>query len=200
VPPGQHWCRDGFDQWACYDHHVAVAALGPATGKRGSYNYRCPVPGHADHRKSFSLNAGAKGKWMVWHCHAGCTDADVREMLLKLGAVEQCLGNYGIDFQDAPRPGTPYRKTADPIVFAAAKRCSAMSALARSTLKNDALLRMCIQAISDGDGDLPGNPVRLLPTNQAAFVALAKRTGVERRYRYELYEKWLGKQVDYVQP
>lgn len=190
MPPGQHWCRDGLGQKACYTNHVAIPALGPATG-RGSF--RCPVPDHADHRKSFSLNPGTKGKWMVWHCHAICTDADARAALLELGIDAQCLGSFGLDYAGRePRPGTPYRSTADLSTFAAAKRAHAMAKLIGCDLNNASLLKMCLQAISDGDGDLPGDPVRLLPTDQAEFIALARRTGIERRYRYELAKKWIS--------
>lgn len=199
MPPDQHWCREGLGQKACYQYHVAVAALGSSTG-RGSY--RCPVPGHADHRKSFSLNPGDKGKWMVWHCHAACTDADVRDTLLSLGIDEKCLGSFGIDYGErAPRPGAPYRNSADPATFAATKRSHAMAKLIGCDLNNASLLKMCLQAISDGDGDLPGDPARLLPTDHAEFIALARRTGIERRYRYELAKKWISpKQVADAQP
>jgi hypothetical protein len=186
VPPGQRWCRDGLVQKACYQQHVAIAELGASTG-RG--NYRCPVPGHEDHRKSFTLNPGSRGMWMVWHCFSTCSDADVRTALLDLGIDEECLGSFAAGYRE-PQPGMPSR-TAGPATFAAAKRSYAMGKLIGCGLNNASLLKMCLQAISDGDGDLPGDPGRLLPTDHAAFIALAKRTGIERRYRYELARKWL---------
>ena len=44
--------------------------------------------------------------------------------------------------------------------------------------------------LEEGDGDLPGDPYRLLPVNSDDFYALAKRAGLGH-YRYQMYEKWL---------
>lgn len=139
---------------------------------------------------------------MVWHCHAACTDSDVRAALVDLGIDEGCLGSFGIDYAArVPRPREPYRNSADPATFAAAKRSHAMTKLIGCDLGNASLLKMCLQAISDGDGDLPGDPARLLPTDFAEFIALAARTGIERRYRYELARKWISpKRVAGVRP
>ena len=46
------------------------------------------------------------------------------------------------------------------------------------------------QAISEGDGDLPGDPYELLPVNRDDFLALASRAGIERGYAYRVYKQW----------
>jgi len=78
---------------------------------------------------------------------------------------------------------------ADPATVADAKRFQAIRKLPRDL--NGKLYVMCIQALSEGDGDLPGDPFVLLPVNRDDFLALAKRAGVERRYRYQLYQRWV---------
>jgi hypothetical protein len=188
VALGQHWCRDGSAQQLCYQVHVA-SELGSATGKRGSYTYRCPVAAHPDYRKSVSVNPGTSGMWMVWHCFAGCSDADVRDALSKLGIDEACLGKFGQPGEPADLPAaTRYR--ADPAVAADARRFRAVLVLPADL--GGMLKDMCIRAIADGDGSLPGDPYRLLPVNQDDFIALAKRAGIDRAYAYRLYRKWLS--------
>lgn len=196
---GEQWCKDGADQQKCYDWHVAIPALGPATGTAGDLCYRCPVPGHGNRRKNCAINPGTKGKWVVWHCFGGCTDAAVRQALSGMGISEDCLGSFASDDyyehlrevgQREPVPGMPNVAGVDPAAFAAAQRWAAIQQVLATDIANLSLVRMCAQAISEGDGGLAGDPKLLLPGDQAAFVALAKRAGIERRYRYELAKKW----------
>lgn len=56
---------------------------------------------------------------------------------------------------------------------------------------NGSLRLMCIQAIDEGDGSLPGDPEILLPEDMDEFLVLAKRVGIERGYAYRVYKKWL---------
>ena len=70
-------------------------------------------------------------------------------------------------------------------IGADAKRWRALRALPRDL--NASVFRMCMQAIGDGDGDLPGDPQVLLPVNLDDFVALARRAGIERGYSYRVY-------------
>jgi hypothetical protein len=50
---------------------------------------------------------------------------------------------------------------------------------------------MCIQAISEGDGDLPGDPLALLGANADDFYGLADRAGIDSKYKYRLFRQWL---------
>jgi hypothetical protein len=77
----------------------------------------------------------------------------------------------------------------DPALIADVKRLRAIEKIPRTI--NGKLYLMCVQAVFEGDGDLPPDPLVLLPVNADDFVALAKRAGVERRYRYELYKRWI---------
>jgi hypothetical protein len=173
-------CHADRDPKACQEQCI-IPLLGEAKGRNG--NRRCPA--HDDDDPSLSINPGTKGMRMVWCCGAGCPAEDVRTALLAHGADPSCLGRYGTP-KRAPAPGTPYRGT-DSATMAAAKRWYAVQKLPDI---NGSLLRMCIQALGEGDGDLPGDPYRLLPVNSDDFYALAKRAGVGK-YRYQLFEKWL---------
>lgn len=183
------WCREGRGQGECVRYHVRehVPALPRPSGSDRECT-RCHKP--------LSINPGTKGQWCVWSCDTGCDPADVRADLLGLGIDPRCLGNYG----SAPWVQNQARKakqrpaeSADPVVYAAANRSHAMLKLASSDLGSAALLKMCLQAISEGDGSLPGDPVVLLPRNYAEFMALAERTGIERTYRYRLARSYLCK-------
>lgn len=178
------WCREGQPARVCRERHYAPYLTRAPTGS----DYLCPVPEHADRHASLSINPGDRGMWMVWCCHGGCEPGIVRDALVHLGVDPKCLGRYGLP-KRAPAPGMPARAGADSTIFAAAKRSYAMAKLAGSDLGNASLLKMCLQAISEGDGDLPGDPVRLLPADFSEFVALARRTGIERRYSYQLFRK-----------
>ena len=70
----------------------------------------------------------------------------------------------------------------DPAVVADAKRWQAVRKLPDNL--NAALCACAFKLISEGDGDLPGDPFVLLPVNSDDFLALAKRAGIERGYAY----------------
>ena len=78
----------------------------------------------------------------------------------------------------------------DPALVADAKRWHA--ALSLPTDLAGSLLRMCIQALSEGDGDLPGDPCKLLPVDRDDFLALALRAGIERGYAYRVFRQWMA--------
>ena len=180
--PDKSPCHLGFLPDACAYRHVA-AALDKGIGGDKS-NRLCPC--HDDRKASLSVNPG-KIHRVVWHCGAECDPGDIRAALLDRGVHESCLGRYGLPGRLAV-PGMRIQGH-DPALVADAKRWHAVAKLPRSL--NGKLYRMCVQAISEGDGDMPGDPFVLLPGNQAAFLALAKRTGIERGYAYRVYEQWL---------
>lgn len=172
-------CGDGLTPGECKQQHVAPV-LGPLQGR----DYRCPA--HNDHHASFSINPGATVR-LVWHCKAGCEPGAVRDALLALGVDGACLGKYGTARNV---PGAPAIRATDCGIIADARRFQAVLKLPIDL--NGMLLRMCVQAIADGDGDLPGDPGRLLPTSYGEFISLAKRAGIERAYKYKLYRKWIS--------
>ena len=57
------------------------------------------------------------------------------------------------------------------------------------------LARMCIQAIAEGNGYLPGDPEILLPHECSDFVSLAGRSNIMRSYRYKLFQKWAAESL-----
>lgn len=163
-----------------YDHVAAVLPKG-IQGSRS--NRLCPC--HEDRKASLSINPGRIHR-VVWHCGAECSEADIRDALLDRGVHPSCLGNYGLP-RRAIQPGMQIAGY-DPVLVAGAKRWHAVQKLPADL--NGSLRQMCIQAIAEGDGDLPGDPLRLLPVNSDDFYALAKRAGVGR-YRYQLFAMWL---------
>jgi len=164
-----------------WDH---VAARVPR-GREGTKSVRlCPV--HDDRKASLSINPGHIQR-VVWHCGAECDPGDIRAALLDLGVDESCLGRYGLP-KRAITPGLRIQGH-DPALIANVKRYHAILKLPE--MSSGKMLKMCIQAISEGDGDLPPDPLVLLPVNMDDFLALAKRAGIERRYRYQLYRRWL---------
>jgi hypothetical protein len=181
--PCVHGCPPGPE---CAHGHVAAVlpiGLGGSKSKRV-----CPV--HGGTYASLSVNPGNQGMRTIWKCHGNnCDPADIRAELLRLGIDPTCLGTYGDpERQRDVRPGMRVHGSSDDMV-ADAKRWHAVRKL--PVTLNAKLFAMCIQAIAEGDGDLPGDPVYLLPFNQDDFVGLADRAGVDRNYRYKLYKAWL---------
>ncbi len=175
-------CHLGLAPNPCAWDHVAAAL---PKGREGSRSVRlCPC--HDDGKASLSINPGRVHR-VVWHCGAECSEADIRDALLGLGVHESCLGRYGLP-KRAVMPGLRVQY-ADPATVADAKRYHAILKLAGAGL-DFKLYRMCVQAISEGDGDLPADPLVLLPVNSSDFYGLASRAGLGR-YKYELFGRWL---------
>jgi hypothetical protein len=180
--PATSLCHLGMKPDPCaYEHVAAVLPI----GREGTKSVRlCPV--HDDRKASLSINPGRVVR-VVWNCGAECDPGDIRAALLGLGVDESCLGRYGLPRRTL-QPGMQIIGH-DPALVADAKRLHAIDKLPRTL--NGKLYIMCVQAVIEGDGDLPPDPFVLLPVNADDFVALAKRSGIERRYRYELYKRWL---------
>ena len=68
----------------------------------GGWLIRCPA--HDDRTPSLSLDT-IEGK-AVWHCHAGCDNRDVREALLKAGAITPVYDEAPVQ-PPKPRPKPP---------------------------------------------------------------------------------------------
>lgn len=176
-------CVNGHDPGTCCD--LDIRSMLPESGRGGKYKWRCPA--HDDERPSLSVNPGSQGRRIVWHCKAGCSAEAVRAGFLELGVDESCLGTYGEEsrlYSSAPRPNESARD-------ADARRWHAVTKLDRGL--NGSLLVMCIQAISESNGDVSGDAAQLLPVgNRDDFIALAVRSGIDRKYCYRLYRNWLG--------
>jgi len=182
VAPDKSLCIHERDPLGCSESCLAALLERGTSGDK--HNRRCPV--HDDRRASLSINPGTIHR-IVWHCGAGCSCEDVRAALESLGADPSCLGRYGLP-KRLVQPGMRIIGH-DPVLVADSKRLAAIAKIPRYL--NGWLYIMCVQAIIEGDGDLAPDPFVLLPVNADDFYALAKRAGVERRYRYELYKRWL---------
>ena len=182
MAPDKLPCHLGLAPNPCAWDHVAAAL--PA-GREGSKSVRlCPC--HDDRKASLSVNPGRIVR-VVWNCGAECDPGDIRAELLGLGVDESCLGRYGLPKRTVV-PGMRVA-SASPGIVADAKRYHAILKLAEAGL-DFKLYRMCVQAISEGDGDLPADPLVLLPVNSSDFYGLASRAGLGR-YKYELFGRWL---------
>lgn len=178
------WCKSGWAQDDCVRTHVREPV---PRSRDGGTNRECPACG-----ANLSINtADIPAVWVIGHCFGGCDDEDVRDaMVRKHGIDEKCLGKFGRRRKAAN--GMPRITGTDPTALAAQRRSYAYAKLAGTDIGNVSLLRMCIQAISESDGDLAPDPEHLLPRDYAEFVALASRTGIERRHRYILATRYLS--------
>lgn len=183
MAPDTSPCHLGLTPNPCAWDHVAAAL---PRGVEGSRTTRlCPC--HDDRKASLSVNPGRIHR-AVWHCGAECSEADIRVALAGLGVHESCLGRYGLP-RRAIVPGMR-AASADPVTIADAKRWQAVRKL--PTDLNGKLYLMCVQAITEGDGDLPGDPLVLLGVNADDFCGLADRAGIDVKYKYRLYKQWLA--------
>jgi hypothetical protein len=186
VPGEAGQCAAGKTITACRDQHVRYKI--PPLQRPSGNDRECPKCG-----KPLSINIGSKGMRFVWHCGGQCDEHDIRRLFTdKLGLNGTCLGNYG------KRPsGTPDamrdRPRAD--VYEAARKCFLIDQLVRLDLGNDSgtLLRVCIQAVLESDGNVRADPESLLPADRSNLAALARRSGVERRNSYRFADWWLAR-------
>ena len=183
MAPDKSLCHLGLSPDPCAYVHVAAALPRGREGDKS--NRQCPC--HDDRKASLSINDG-KIQRIVWRCGAECDPGDIRAELLGRGVDPSCLGNYGLP-KRAVVPGMRVIGH-DPALVADAKRWQAVAKLPAKL--SGQLMRMCIQALSEGGGDLPGDPYELLPVNRDDFLALASRAGIERGYAYRVYKQWVA--------
>lgn len=186
---GKSWCAKGDTQARCHaEHSYGVLPIGPSGGK----NRACPVCGG-----NLSINPGDRGMWLVWCCQDGC-DAGIVRLALEqaAGIAPGCLGSYATEDWRAKqerRAVARFPARADTATLRDAKRFHACQKLIASEIANGSLLKMCLQAISEGDGNVSGDPARLLPAGRAEFIALGRRAGLERIHCHKLADRWLPK-------
>lgn len=187
MAPDKSLCVHGRDPLACSES--CLAPLLPRGISGDKHNRLCPC--HDDREASLSINPGTKGMRIIWCCGAGCSFEDVRAALESRGADPSCLGRYGLP----KRPVVPGMRIqyADPATVADAKRFQAIAKLPRSL--NGKLYVMCVQAIIEGDGDLPADPLVLLGVNSDDFYGLADRAGIDAKYKYRLFKHWMTNAV-----
>jgi hypothetical protein len=135
--------------------------------RKSGWQYYANCPAHDDREPSLSIKPGQYVR-LVWHCEAGCDSANVRAGLLGLGIDAGCLGNYGT---------SKAKQSAN----AAEKKLLRITDLLSEPMPPH-LLRMRVLSIIEGTEDLP--------SDRAAFLALARRSGVGRAQSYEAWKRW----------
>ena len=83
-------CDD--DPRFCLGDHIRPHLEGWSSSGPRSHEYQacCPVRTHADRHPSLSVGIGDRRR-IVWCCHAGCSEADVRAALVRAGVPDGCL-------------------------------------------------------------------------------------------------------------
>jgi hypothetical protein len=173
----------------CAHDHVA-RALNKGIG--GSRSLRL-CPGHDGREATLSINAGDIFR-VVWNEQAATCeldDLDIHSLLLAKGVDESCLGTYGLRKQASRERRDVRAQGIDPAAAADIGRWRAVQELPADL--EGRLIIMCRQAIAEGDGSLPGDPLRLLPWIKPDFVALGQRAGLQRNYPYKLWDRWVLK-------
>lgn len=129
----------------------------------------------------------------VWHCPTQCDPAPVRRAFTDTYQVDEtCLGSYGK--QPAASKPRDQHRAADrvaPSTLAAERRWYVIEKLAAREFDSVALLKVCIQAVKESDGNVSPDPEHLLPLDYRELAALARRAGIERCYSYKFARWWL---------
>jgi len=183
---------------ACAHSHVRDSL--PFPHPLNGNDRECPVC-----HGNLSINpANDRRAHILITCHGApkCTETaagrrEIRELLLKHGIAEECLGPYGLG-GDGPTASLPRpRRETDPALIAASGRDAAYAKLTEmsASLGNASVLRMCMQRIRESGGDVTGDPAQLVPSERAEFIALARRTGIARIQASTLADRWFRKQV-----
>ena len=170
----------------CAHKHVA-AALDKGLGGYASLRL---CPGHGGREATLSINPANLYR-VFWNEQAtGCdlSDLDIHSLLLARGVHESCLGTYGLRKQGGLKSPPRIQAAYDDAMAADANRWYAMAKIPPDT--NGRLLVMCRQAIAEGDGYLPGDLFGLLPRTKREFIDLAARAGIQRGYRWALWDRW----------
>ncbi len=100
-------------------------------GKRSGAGYSCLCPAHDDRIPSLSLSETPDGR-ILYHCHAGCSQEEVRQALMGLGLWPQ--GGSFLSPTLTPHNSNPRRGFADPKELAAWLARKTGSAISRIDL------------------------------------------------------------------
>lgn len=155
--------------------------------KPGQYYARCPVPGHADRRRSFAIAPGDAIP-VVFCCHGGCDDEVVRAALLGLGMSEEFLGPYGTpeyEMKRKVRSNAAERaqireldRQVERLRWEMLELKASVTGLMNSDLKMG-LLKIRILAAFEG--------VQVPVGSEADYVSFAVRAGVPKPSAYRLW-------------
>lgn len=201
--PSKRWCAEGLPKATCCENHVRAALpVGPGRGRKR----QCPIC-----HGNLSVNPGTEGwQWIIWNCLTGqCDRALVRAALEDQYRVHPlCLGDYASDEYEARKRGQrerpavapSYSARPDSATYLAAQKWWAAQKLIGSGMTNGSLVQVCLQAISEGDGTIPGDPKLLLPRDQDALAALARRAGFNQVHAWKLAHNWLAQLPAEVTP
>lgn len=164
------------------------AVLGPLCGhpvrKRGLKLRPCPA--HNDPDPSLSINTGDIVA-IRWKCFGGCDPGDIRDAFIARGADPRQLGSYGTPKWQREQDGRSAET--DPELVADAKRWRASRKLPRDL--NVWQVWMCLQALDEGDGNLPGDPFDLIGVDEDHVKDLAVRSGMLRAHVSRAWKQWL---------
>lgn len=188
------WCRDGSEQTFCHRYHVWGELPGVSARSK---DRKCPLCGG-----NLSITkADVPNQWIVATCHGPghCERLDIRNALINdVGIDTRCLGLLGFEGSRRPddAPVGVHSSRADAATLAAASRWYVVAKIPPGF--NGQLTHMVLQAAREHEGDLPADPLKLLPTVKPEFNALASRSGVLRSYKARLFKLWTelsGEQV-----
>jgi hypothetical protein len=172
----------------CAHDHVARAL---DKGLGGSKSLRL-CPGHGGREATLSINPGREFR-LIWNEQAETCDLDDRDiysLLLTRGVDESCLGTYGLRRQGRQQSG-PRIQGATPDMLADIRRYHAITKLPMD--QQGHLYKMCVQAITESDGEVSSDPFKLLPDTEDLFKALGRRCGFDRAYCWKLWHQWSEK-------
>lgn len=170
----------------CAHGHVARAL---PKGLGGSASLRL-CPAHDGREATLSFNPANLYRvfWNEQAASCDVSDLDIHALLLGKGVDESCLGTYGLRKQARAASPLVRVRTADIATVADAQRFQAIAKLPFDLAGH--LYKMCVQAIIDGKGDLPGDPSRLLPGYREDFIDLGLRCGFDRSYCRKMWNQW----------
>jgi len=182
-------CRHDKPIGVCLREHVR--ALVPPARPRSGADRDCPVC-----HTALSINIGNKGQRFVWDCAKHCDPSAVRGELQALGADAVCLGNYGsTDWvrRDAENKRKQVKSSGQvaPSTLEAERKYYVIEKLYGREFESVALLKVCLRAVIESDGNVSPDPEHLLPRDYRELAALARRAGVERCYSYKFARWWL---------
>jgi hypothetical protein len=80
----------GHDTALCLGEHVTPHLENVTRSGGRPHQYRARCPAHDDRSPSLSIGIGERGQ-IIWHCHARCTEADVRAAMIRRGVPDGCL-------------------------------------------------------------------------------------------------------------
>ena len=155
--------------------------------KPGQYYARCLVPRHGDRRRSFAIAPGDTLPVVFW-CHGGCEDPEIREALIGAGISEEYLGPYGTPEYEVSRrirsnaaeraQIRELERQVERLRWEMLELSASVTGLMNSDLKMG-LLKIRILAVFEG--------IQVPTGSEADYVGFAERAGVPKPSAYRLW-------------